>query len=105
MRRFTFVIVSLIGCVACSSRALAVGTLAELSEASAIAQGQQARNARAVTGAADGAGDGAAATASTGGESVGLGGVKYIPAYAIALMLVGLSTFVVCRPSRRHSAD
>ena len=32
----------------------------------------------------------------------GLGGVKYLPAYVIVLMLIAVSTFVVCRPGRRY---
>ena len=78
-------------------------SLTEVTAANAIGQGMQAGNAGAATGAANPAttdGQSAAAT-----DKVGIGGVKYIPAYAIVLMLVGLSTFVVCRPARRHAAD
>jgi hypothetical protein len=82
-----------------SGRCQLVDTLS----ATSISQDMQAGNAGNATRAG---GDPAAEPASTtASESVGMGGVKYIPAYAIVLMLVGLSGFVACRPSRRHSAD
>lgn len=105
MRRLVWLLSVLVAVASFSTAAWAQVSLTEVNAANAMSQDMQARNARAVTGAADSAGDEAAATPSTGSESVGLGGVKYIPAYAIVLMLVGLSTFVACRPSRRHSAD
>ena len=72
--------------------------------ANAISQDMQAGNAgKARRGAAENEATGEAASAAS--DSVGIGGVKYVPAYAIVLMLVGLSGFLVCRPSRRHEAD
>ena len=105
MRRLVCPLLMVVAAAAVSPTVHGQVSLTEINAANTISQDMQARNARAVTGAADGAGEGAAATSSSGSESVGLGGVKYIPAYAIVLMLVGLSTFVVCRPSRRHAAD
>ncbi len=102
MRRFAPLLASLAIALASGSGRAQV-SLTELNAANSIGQGMQAGNAQAVTGAADGAAEPTSATAA--GESVGLGGVKYIPAYAIVLLLMGLSTFVVCRPSRRHAAD
>jgi len=71
--------------------------------AAAAQQQMQAGNAAAVVGA------GGPANlpplppleASSGG---GFGGVKYLPAYVIVLMLIAVSTFVVCRPGRRYDA-
>ncbi|MFM1904366.1 MAG: hypothetical protein RLZZ440_2266 [Planctomycetota bacterium] len=85
-----------------SGRCQLVDTLS----ATSISQDMQAGNAGNAGNATRAGGDPAAEPASTtASESVGMGGVKYIPAYAIVLMLVGLSGFVACRPSRRHSAD
>jgi hypothetical protein len=82
-----------------SARCQLVDTLS----ANAISQDMQAGNARNATrSGADATTEPAAGPAT---ESVGMGGTKYIPAYAIVLMLVGLSTFVACRPSRRNAAD
>lgn len=101
MRRLVCLLLMLVVAAAVSPVVRGQVSLTEINAANTISQDMQGRNARAVAGAADGAAEPAAASA----ESVGLGGVKYIPAYAIVLMLVGLSTFVACRPSRRHSAD
>lgn len=103
MRRLVRLMSVLVVIASCSTTAWAQVSLTEVNAANAISQDMQARNARAVTAAADGEAE--TASGSEAGESVGLGGVKYIPAYAIVLMLVGLSTFVACRPSRRHAAD
>ena len=103
MRRLCFLIGVLCSTADLPGVAVAQVSLTEINAAGAISQDMQGRNARAVTGAGEVAGEEAATPQAT--ESVGLGGVKYIPAYAIVLMLVGLSTFVVCRPSRRHAAD
>ncbi len=101
MRRLVFSIPVVAAIAAVSPAARAQVSLTEVNAATAMSQDMQGRSASAVTGAAEGAAESAPASA----ESVGLGGAKYIPAYAIVLMLVGLSTFVACRPSRRHSAD
>lgn len=103
MRRLVRLLSVLVAIASFSTTAWAQVSLTEVNAANAMSQDMQARNARAVTGAANGEAEPTSGPAA--GESVGLGGVKYIPAYAIVLMLVGLSTFVACRPSRRHSAD
>lgn len=69
--------------------------------AAAAQQQLQAGNAAAVVGAG-GQPNVPPPPPSSGG--VGLGGVKYLPAYVIVLMLVAVSTFVVCRPGRRYDA-
>jgi hypothetical protein len=104
MRRFVLLLVLplSIGLLAASA-AWGQVSLTEINAASAISQDMQGRNAAASTGAGDASAEPTGSAPAA--ESVGIGGVKYIPAYAIVLMLIGLSTFVVCRPSRRHSAD
>ncbi len=102
MRRFAPLLASLAIALASGSGRAQV-SLTEVNAANSIGQGMQAGNARAATAAADAAPEPTAATAAS--DSVGLGGVKYIPAYAIVLLLIGLSAFVICRPSRRHAAD
>lgn len=104
MQRFALSLLVILAVSLFSVPSSAQVSLTEINAANTISQDMQARNARAVTGAADDAVDGSESSAAAT-ESVGMGGTKYIPAYAIVLMLVGLSTFVACRPSRRHSAD
>jgi hypothetical protein len=104
MQRFVLLLLVIVAVSLCSVPGSAQVSLTEINAANTISQDMEARNARAVTGAADGAVDGSESPAAAT-ESVGMGGTKYIPAYAIVLMLVGLSTFVACRPSRRHAAD
>lgn len=95
MRRFIPWLVAVIA-TAAPVVARAQVSLTEVNAATAISQDMQGRNAGAATGA------GQPAATADAAESIGMGGVKYIPAYAIVFMLVGLSTLIVCRPSRRH---
>lgn len=71
--------------------------------AAAAQQQMQAGNAAAVVGAGGPANLPPLPPLETSSGG-GLGGVKYLPAYVIVLMLVAVSTFVVCRPGRRYDA-